>query len=88
MNVGHTVERFEFFFVGDEAMTPELAPARRQMIDLINLVNGEDIDIVQRLHIGCKSPAMSGSVFSPVMEDTTHKFQRIVVERILENAAH
>jgi len=87
VNVGHTVERFEFFFVGDEAMTPELAPARRQMIDLINLVNGEDIDIVQRLHIGCKSPAMSGSVFSPVMEDTTHKFQRIVVERILENAA-
>lgn len=85
--VDHTVERFEFFFVGDAAMTPELERARGQMIDLINLVNGEDIDIVQRLHRGCKSPAMQGSVFSPVMEDTTHKFQRIVVERILADIA-
>jgi choline monooxygenase len=86
ITVDRTVERFEFFFVGDEAMTPELAQARRQMIDLIDLVNGEDIDIVQRLHIGCRSPAMAGSVFSPVMEDTTHKFQRIVVERLLADA--
>ena len=84
--VDRTVERFEFFFVGDQAMTPDLAPARAQMVDLINLVNGEDIDIVQRLHRGCASPAMAGSVFSPVMEDTTHKFQRIVAERILSDA--
>jgi hypothetical protein len=56
------------------------------MIDLIRLVNGEDIDIVQRLHAGCTSPAMQGSVFSPVMEDTTHKFQKIVVERIFADA--
>ena len=54
---------------------------------LVNLVNGEDIDIVQRLHNGCRSPAMGGSVFSPVVEDTTHKFQRIVVERLLADAA-
>ena len=86
ITVDRTVERFEFFFVGDEAMKPELAQARKQMIDLIDLVNGEDIDIVQRLHIGCRSPAMAGSVFSPVMEDTTHKFQRIVVERLLADA--
>lgn len=84
--VDRTVERFEFFFVGDAAMAPELEPARRQMIDLIDLVNGEDIDIVQRLHVGCGSPAMQGSVFSPVMEDTTHKFQKIVVERLLADA--
>ena len=86
ISVDRTVERFEFFFVGDAAMTPELQPARQQMLDLIQLVNGEDIDIVQRLHIGCRSPAMAGSVFSPVMEDTTHKFQRIVVERLLADA--
>ncbi len=84
--VDRTVERFEFFFVGDAAMAPELQPARQQMLDLIALVNGEDIDIVQRLHIGCRSPAMAGSVFSPVMEDTTHKFQKIVVERLLADA--
>ena len=86
VTVDFTLERFEFFFVGDAAMTPELTQARQQMIDLINLVNGEDIDIVQRLLIGCRSPAMTGSVFSPVMEDTTHKFQRIVVERLLADA--
>ena len=85
--VDYTVERFEFFFIGDEAMVPELSAARAQMIDLINLVNGEDIDIVQRLHRGCLSPSMQGSVFSPVMEDTTHKFQRIIVERLMDDAA-
>jgi choline monooxygenase len=85
-SVGHTKERFEFFFVGDEAMTPELAPARAQMIDLIQLVNGEDIDIVQRLHIGCQSPSMDGCIFSPVMEETTHGFQKMVVEQLLETA--
>ncbi len=84
--VDRTVERFEFFFVGDGAMSPELTAARNQMMDLINLVNGEDIDIVQRLHRGCASPAMHGSVFSPVMEDTTHKFQRIVAERLIADA--
>ncbi len=84
--VDRTVERFEFFFIGDAAMRPEFSAARAQMIDLIALVNGEDIDIVQRLQIGCRSPAMSGSVFSPVMEDTTHKFQKIVVERLLADA--
>jgi choline monooxygenase len=86
VGVDRTIERFEFFFVGDEAMTPELEPARQQMIDLIALVNGEDIDIVQRLHRGCASPAMKGCVFSPVMEDTTHRFQRIVAERLLAAA--
>jgi choline monooxygenase len=84
--VDQTLERFEFFFVGDEAMTPHYAETREKMIDLIRLVNGEDIDIVQRLHAGCTSPAMQGSVFSPVMEDTTHKFQKIVVERIFADA--
>jgi hypothetical protein len=54
---------------------------------LIQLVNGEDINIVQQLHQGCVSPAMQGSVFSPVFEDTTHKFQRIVVDRLLADAA-
>jgi choline monooxygenase len=81
-----TVERFEFFFIGDEALDPAYSASRQQMIDLIQLVNGEDINIVQQLHQGCVSPAMQGSVFSPVFEDTTHKFQRIVVDRLLADA--
>ncbi|HWK47700.1 MAG TPA: aromatic ring-hydroxylating dioxygenase subunit alpha [Stellaceae bacterium] len=86
VGVDRTIERFEFFFIGDEAMTPELAPARKQMVDLVDLVNGEDIDIVQRLHEGCASPAMAGCVFSPVMEDTTHQFQKMVVGHMLAAA--
>lgn len=85
--VDRTRERFEFFFVGDEAMTDELAADREKISGFVGSVNNEDIDIVQRLHIGCQSPAMRGGVFSPVMEDTTHKFQRIVAERLLADAA-
>ncbi len=82
-----TLERFEFFFVGDEAMNPELAPARNRRIDLLQIINGEDIGIVERLHRGSRSPAMAGSVFSPTMERTTHRFQRMVADCLQNRVA-
>jgi choline monooxygenase len=77
-----TRERFEFFFVGDEAMQPRFAAARQDCIDRRHTINSEDISIVERMQIGRQSPAMTGGVFSPALEDTTHSFQKTFVLRL------
>jgi choline monooxygenase len=77
-----TRERFEFFFVGDEAMDARFAAARQDCIDRRHTINGEDISIVERMQIGRRSPAMTGGVFSPALEDTTHSFQKTFVMRL------
>ncbi len=78
----YTKERFEFFFVGDEAMRPACDLARKDCIDRRHTINGEDIAIVERMQIGRNSPAMTGGVFSPALEDTTHSFQKTFVMRL------
>ncbi|MEP7062904.1 MAG: aromatic ring-hydroxylating dioxygenase subunit alpha [Betaproteobacteria bacterium] len=77
-----TMERFEFFYVGDDAMQPALAAARQDCIDRRHSINGEDIAIVERLQAGRRSPAMRGGVFSAALEDTTHNFQKTLVQRL------
>jgi phenylpropionate dioxygenase-like ring-hydroxylating dioxygenase large terminal subunit len=42
----------------------------------------EDISIVERMQVGRRSPAMTGGVFSPALEDTTHSFQKTFVMRL------
>ncbi len=78
----HTRERFEFFYVGDEAMQPRFTAARQDCIDRRRVINGEDIAIVERLQVGRHSPAMRGGVFSAALEDTTHHFQRTLLQRL------
>ena len=78
----HTCERFEFFYVGDEAMQPRFAAARDDCIDRRRVINGEDIAIVERMQVGRRSPAMRGGVFSAALEDTTHHFQRTLLMRL------
>lgn len=79
-----TRERFEFFFVGEEAMQPKYTPARQDCIDRRELINGEDISIVERMQVGRRSPAMTGGVFSAALEDTTHNFQKTLLLRLQE----
>ena len=78
----HTRERFEFFFVGDEAMQPRVrrgarglhrAPARHQRRGHRD----------RRAAAGrTASPAMTGGVFSPAFEATTHAFQKTLLARL------
>ena len=77
-----THERFEFYYIGDAAMQPELAAAREACIERRRTINGEDIGIVERLQVGRHSPAMTGGVFSPALEDTTHNFQKTLLARL------
>lgn len=78
----HTLERFEFFYVGDEAMQPRFAAARQDCVERRHSINSEDIAIVERLQIGRRSPVMNGGVFSAALEDTTHNFQKTLITRL------
>jgi choline monooxygenase len=78
----HTRERFEFFYVGDAAMEPQFDAARQDCIERRRVINGEDIAIVERLQVGRRSPAMTGGVFSPAFETTTHAFQKTLLARL------
>ena len=77
-----THERFEFFYVGDEAMQPRFAAARADCVERRRVINGEDIAIVERMQAGRHSPAMIGGIFSPALEDTTHHFQKTLLGRL------
>jgi choline monooxygenase len=81
-----TKERLYFFFVGEESRDPRYDEAKRAMHDLFAGINREDMDIVARLHRGCSSPAMPGAVFSPVFEQTSLSFQRMVAEQLMDSS--
>jgi choline monooxygenase len=73
-------ERLAFYFVGDEALSPELELVRQLPIDLWHKTNKEDIEIIERMQIGRTSPAFDGGCFSPALETTVHHFQQLVTK--------
>ncbi|MEM8504928.1 MAG: aromatic ring-hydroxylating dioxygenase subunit alpha [Cyanobacteria bacterium P01_D01_bin.1] len=77
-----SVERMVFYFVGDEAMTPENEALRCLPIDLWKLTNDEDIDMIERMQVGRKSPGFDGGCFSPELEKTVYRFQQNIAEAV------
>jgi choline monooxygenase len=73
---GKTRETFHFYFVGDAAMTPEMAGGRERVIESWASINREDIFVVEGMQVGRHSPAYRDARFSPHHEPTTHEFQR------------
>ena len=77
-----TLQRWEFFFVGDAALEEDRAEARQALVERIAAVNREDMDILKRLQQGRRSPGFDGGRFSPYHETTVHNFHRLVAERL------
>lgn len=77
-----TEERWEFFFVGDRALSDKLAPARAALVERVCQVTDEDISILHELQAGRASIAFDGGRFSAHHERTVHRFQRMVSARI------
>jgi len=77
-----TLERMVFYFVGDDAMTPENEALRHLPIDLWKDTNDEDIDMIERLQVGRKSPRFDGGCFSPELERTIYRFQQMVAKAV------
>ena len=76
LGAGKTHEVFHFYFVGDEAMTDELAEQRQQVMHGWKSINWEDITMIEGMQRGRASPGYRDGRFSPYHEVTTHEFQR------------
>ncbi|MGB3291777.1 MAG: aromatic ring-hydroxylating dioxygenase subunit alpha [Phormidesmis sp.] len=80
LSADESLERMVFYFVGDEAMTPENEALRHLPIDLWKVTNDEDIEMIERMQVGRKSPGFDGGYFSPELEKTVYRFQQKVAE--------
>ncbi|MEO0457607.1 MAG: aromatic ring-hydroxylating dioxygenase subunit alpha [Cyanobacteria bacterium P01_A01_bin.114] len=75
-----SAERMVFYFIGDEAMTPEHEALRHLPIDLWKVTNDEDIKMIERMQLGRKSPGFDGGCFSPALEQPVYRFQQKIAE--------
>ncbi|MGF1513692.1 MAG: aromatic ring-hydroxylating dioxygenase subunit alpha [Elainellaceae cyanobacterium] len=80
LGVDRTAERMVFYFVGDAAMRPENEALRHLPIDLWQVTNDEDIEMIERMQVGRRSPGFDGGCFSPVLEQTVYRFQQKVAQ--------
>jgi choline monooxygenase len=80
--VDRTVEHLEIYYIGEGATDARYAAARAANLKAWRTVFEEDIDVVQRMQRGRRSPAFTGGVFSPVMDPPTHCFHRWMAERL------
>lgn len=87
LSPGKTEERMVFYFVGDAAMTSDNAALRQLPIDLWQDTNDEDINMIERMQIGRKSPGFDGGCFSPELEQTVYRFQQMVAKAVGESIA-
>jgi len=78
-----TLERIEFFFVGDQALDQRFATDREKSVRFITDVNAEDVAIVEAVQRGRHSSAFTGGYFSEAQEATSLQFQKIVACHIL-----
>lgn len=77
-----TTEHVEIYFAGGRSSGDEFADLRAKLRDMWHEVFQEDVFVVEGMQRGRASPAFSGGVFSPVMDEATHAFHRWVAERL------
>ncbi|MEM6254272.1 MAG: aromatic ring-hydroxylating dioxygenase subunit alpha [Cyanobacteria bacterium P01_D01_bin.156] len=75
-------ERMAFYFVGDDAMTPENRALRHLPIDLWKVTNDEDIEMIERMQTGRRSPGFDGGRFSPALEQPVYQFQQEIAKAV------
>lgn len=74
-----TIERLQFYFIGDESMSDHLQTDREATLRRWKEVNDEDHDIVQRLHVGSRSQHFTGARFAATHEETIHQFHKLTL---------
>ena len=71
-------ERVNVFFVGDDAMAPNLEEIRNAAIARFQEFNDEDIGIIEALQTAFAANAFDGGVFSPYFDQNIGHFQGLV----------
>ncbi len=76
-------EHLRLYYVGDEAIGDAHAANRNANLESWRVVFNEDIDAVEGMQRGRRSPGYRGGVFSPVMDNPTHHFHQWVARKLV-----
>jgi len=77
-----SIEHLRLFYVGEPALSDELAASRNATLESWRVVFSEDVDAVEGMQKGRSSPGYTGGVFSPVMDNPTHHFHQWVARKL------
>ena len=77
-----TIERWRSYFVDGGADEPRWEGARAAIRERWERILGEDLDVVEGMQRGRRSPAFRGGVFAPVLDPPVHRFHRWVAHRL------
>ena len=80
--VGRSTERVYFFYAGDAALAPELAPVRAVVESNLRSINLEDVGVVESMQRGRASPGYVDAHFSPYHEGCVHSFERRIANAV------
>ena len=75
-------EHLRLYYVGDEAVGDAHAASRNATLESWRVVFAEDVDAVEGMQSGRRSPGYGGGVFSPVMDNPTHHFHQWVARKL------
>ena len=75
-------EHLRLYYVGDEAVGDQHAASRNATLESWRVVFAEDIDAVEGMQSGRRSPGYGGGVFSPAMDNPTHHFHQWVARKL------
>jgi choline monooxygenase len=77
-----SMEHLRLYYVGDEAVGDLHAASRNATLESWRVVFAEDIDAVEGMQRGRRSPGYRGGVFSPVMDNPTHHFHQWMARKL------
>jgi choline monooxygenase len=77
-----SLEHLRLYYVGDEAVGDLHAASRNATLESWRVVFAEDIDAVEGMQRGRRSPGYAGGVFSPVMDNPTHHFHQWMARKL------
>jgi len=84
-NNEYTKEHMEIYYVGNEAAnSKKFKSLRKQNFELWKGVQIEDLNIIEGMQDGRKSPSYNGGNFSPAMDNPTHHFHKWVANNIMK----
>lgn len=79
----HTVERAMILSHPESLDTPDAEKELDQLMKFWDLVNLQDIEIVERVQEGISNPAYRGGRMCYQFEETLHRFQNIVIDKMV-----
>ena len=82
IGVDRAIERIYFFYAGDAALAPDLAPVREKVEQIMHATNLEDVGVVESMQRGRSSPGFVDAHFSPYHESCIHSFERRIANAV------